>query len=67
LTVLKTFPSELGSNVYLVEKAMQEGIDREEYDKMMDKGLTSEQKKVAEDRVSEASYVLTLVFSLVLL
>lgn len=43
----------------LIQKAREEGIDEEEYDEMMEKGLTSEQKKVAENRAGEGRIRLT--------
>lgn len=43
----------------LIEKAREEGLDRAEYEKMMQKGLTEEQKAVAENRAGEGRIRLT--------
>lgn len=43
----------------IIQKAREEGIDKQEYNKMMEKGLTSEQKKVAENRSGEGRIRLT--------
>lgn len=43
----------------IIQKAKEEGINREEYDKMMEKGLTDEQREVAEKRAGEGRIRLT--------
>lgn len=43
----------------LIEKAREEGLDEKEYKKMIEKGLTEEQKSVVEDRVGEGRIRLT--------
>lgn len=43
----------------LIEKAREEGLSRKEYEKMMEKGLTTEQKSVAEERAGEGRIRLT--------
>lgn len=43
----------------IIQKAKQDGISRKEYDKMMRKGLTPEQRKVAQERAGEGRIRLT--------
>lgn len=43
----------------LIEKARDEGINRDEYETMMEKGLTPEQKRVALNRSGEGRIRLT--------
>lgn len=51
---------ETGINMMaLIQKAKEEGIDEQEYDRMMEKGLTDKQKDVVEERVGEGRIRLT--------
>lgn len=43
----------------IIQKAKQDGISHKEYDKMMRKGLTPEQRKVAQERAGEGRIRLT--------
>lgn len=43
----------------LIQKAKENGIDTEEHDELMEKGLTDEQKTVVENRVGEGRIRLT--------
>lgn len=43
----------------LIQKAKEEGIDKEEYNEMMEKGLSDKQKQVAENRSGEGRIRLT--------
>lgn len=52
--------AEAGFNTLaLIQKAKEEGIDKEEYQEMMEKGLTPEQREVAERRAGEGRIRLT--------
>lgn len=43
----------------IIEKARNEGIDKSEYNNMMEKGLTSKQKDIAEERAGDGRIRLT--------